>query len=101
MSTGEHIKSAPVWARGARTFTWMAKMANRSTWIVAPAAYQKGPDTPYCKHSTLLLRDMAVRARDLACRAHACQMAVMSTQSAFTPASRQLQMTACASDTCE
>lgn len=31
---------------------WMARMANSKTWMVAPDAYQKGPDTPK-DHATL------------------------------------------------
>jgi len=37
----------------ARTIS-MAMTPNRSTWMVAPLAYQKGPLTPYC-HATFEL----------------------------------------------
>ena len=44
--------SQTVCAVRALFLTWMAKTPKRRTWIVAPEAYQKGPDTPYC-HATL------------------------------------------------
>merc|ERR1719389_105850 len=40
-----------VCALRARRFTSMARMPKRRTWIVAPDAYQKGPETPYV-HAT-------------------------------------------------
>jgi hypothetical protein len=40
-------RSAQVWALGALSLTCRARMAKRRTWMVAPAAYQNGPDTPY------------------------------------------------------
>jgi hypothetical protein len=43
--------SQTVWAVLARLFTSMARMPKSKTWMVAPLAYQKGPDTPYC-HAT-------------------------------------------------
>lgn len=38
-----------VWMAGHLRLISMASTAKRITWIVAPAAYQKGPDTPYLK----------------------------------------------------
>merc|ERR1719390_169855 len=39
--------SSMVWMAGHLRLISMARMAKSSTWIVAPDAYQKGPDTPY------------------------------------------------------
>ena len=39
--------SRTVCAEGAFILIWTAKIPNRMIWIVAPPAYQKGPDTPY------------------------------------------------------
>jgi hypothetical protein len=39
--------SRKVWHVGARRLTSTAIMENKMTWIVAPAAYQNGPDMPY------------------------------------------------------
>ena len=39
--------SHTVCAVGAKRLTWIARMPKRSTWMVAPEAYQKGPETPY------------------------------------------------------
>mmetsp|Transcript_6648 Transcript_6648/g.16510 ORF Transcript_6648/g.16510 Transcript_6648/m.16510 type:complete len:202 (-) Transcript_6648:193-798(-) len=39
--------SSTVWMFGALRLTSTARIANSSTWMVAPAAYQRGPDTPY------------------------------------------------------
>ena len=38
--------SSMVWIAGHLRLISMARMAKRSTWIVAPEAYQNGPDTP-------------------------------------------------------
>merc|ERR1719158_783206 len=43
--------SHTVCAFGALRFISMARMPKRRTWIVAPLAYQKGPETPYV-HAT-------------------------------------------------
>lgn len=43
-----------MWALGALSLTCSARIAKSRTWIVAPLAYQKGPDTPNF-HATLLL----------------------------------------------
>ena len=44
--------SQTVCAVRARRLISMARMPKSKTWIVAPLAYQNGPDTPYC-HATL------------------------------------------------
>ena len=43
--------SQTVWHVGARRLSSIARMPKRSTWIVAPDAYQNGPETPNC-HAT-------------------------------------------------
>jgi hypothetical protein len=48
--------SSMVCAVGALRLISTARMPNSSTWMVAPEAYQKGPETPYC-HATLELRE--------------------------------------------
>ncbi len=44
---GALIISSTVCAVGAFRLTSMARMPKRMIWMVAPAAYQNGPDTPY------------------------------------------------------
>ena len=41
--------SSTVWIAGHLRLISIAKMANNNTWMVAPEAYQKGPDTPKAK----------------------------------------------------
>ena len=42
------ITCGNVFAPGARVFSNIEMIAKRMIWIVAPAAYQKAPDIPYC-----------------------------------------------------
>ena len=44
---GALMISSTVCAVGALRLISMARMPNRMIWMVAPAAYQNGPDTPY------------------------------------------------------
>ena len=44
--------SRKVWQVGALRLTSIASTPKSSTWMDAPAAYQKGPEMPYC-HATL------------------------------------------------
>ena len=69
---GALMISSTVCAVGALRLISMARMPNRMIWMVAPAAYQNGPDTPYLYATLELCSSVAAHVLRAAAQAHAC-----------------------------